>query len=235
MDAADSKLAETLETLESARNYADWLHELLTPHLGERVLEVGAGHGTVTARLARDGRQVTVSEISPRCVGILTDRFRGRADVTVVNGDLDAAADRGPFDTIVMVNVLEHIADDEAALVSLRSGLGPGGRLVIFVPAFASLYSRFDRMIGHHRRYRADELARLASSAGYRVLDRRYVNALGACAWWLFARCLGVVPNQAWSVQAYDRLVTPVVRRLERRVRMPFGQSVLCVAERADG
>lgn len=196
------------------------------------MLEVGAGHGTVTERLAREGRRVTVSEISPRCVAMLSDRFRTRADVTVVNGNLDAAARRGPFDAVVMVNVLEHIADDLDALVTLRSGLADGGRLVVFVPAFAGLYSEFDRLIGHHRRYRTADLRQLVSCAGYRVVDLRYVNLLGAVAWWVFARRLGVIPDRSWSVQAYDRLVTPVVRRMERRVRVPFGQSVLCVAQR---
>lgn len=235
LEEADEKLAETLDTLESARNYADWVHDLLVPHLGPRVLEVGAGHGTVTRRLARDGRHVTVSEISPRCVATLGERFRGRPDVSVINGDLPAAAARGPFDAIVMVNVLEHIADDLGALVALREGLSPGGHLVVFVPAFQGLYSEFDRLIGHYRRYRTADLRQLICWAGYRPVEVRYVNLLGAVAWWLFARRLGVMPDRSWSVQAYDRCITPLVRRIESRVRVPFGQSVLCVAQRVGG
>lgn len=231
-DEADANLAGTLEALESARNYADWILELLEPHLGTNVLEVGAGHGTLTERLARGGRHVTVSEISPRCVATLSDRFGGRPDVAVFNGDLGFAASKGPFDSVAMVNVLEHIEDDLGALVALREALRPGGRLLVFVPAFTQLYSRFDRLVGHHRRYSKPALRATVERAGFDVMDLRYVNALGGLTWWLFARQLGVVPRTSRTVWAYDRIVTPIMRRVESRLRLPFGQSAFCVARK---
>jgi SAM-dependent methyltransferase len=230
-EEADEELAETLHSLDDAVNYTSWIYTMIEPHLGERVLEVGAGHGTFTALLA-DGRTVTATEVSTRCIEVLRDRYRSTSNVEVVEGGVDEAPGMGAFDSVVMVNVLEHVADDGTALCRLREALRPGGRLVVFVPAFERLYSDFDRRIGHHRRYRVPELRQAMEKAGLSVVDIRYVNSLGAIAWWVLAKQLGQVPTRRWSALTYDRAAVPVLRRIEHRWRPPFGQSVLCIANR---
>jgi 2-polyprenyl-3-methyl-5-hydroxy-6-metoxy-1,4-benzoquinol methylase len=229
---ADEELADTLDSLDDAVNYADWIYSLMQPYLGRRVLEVGAGHGTLTDRML-EGRTVTATDVSPRCVSILEDRYAGNDHVTVLHADVDDAPALGQFDAVVLVNVLEHIADDARALRSLEKALGAGGHLVLYVPAFEALYSDFDRRIGHHRRYRAEQLADLVTEAGLEVVDLRYVNLVGAIAWWVFATKLGQTPTKKWSALTFDRAVVPVVSRIERRRRPPFGQSILCVARAA--
>lgn len=226
---ADVELAGTLHNLDAAYNYADWIFALVIPYLGDRVLEVGAGHGTLTDRLAR-GRTVTATDVSPRCVALLEERYAGQANVTVVQGDVDDAPTLGRFDAVVLVNVLEHIAEDARAVRSLAQALAPGGHLVVLVPALRSLYSDFDRRIGHHRRYEREELRALAAGAGLEVVDLRAMNLVGAVAWWLLATKLGLTPTRRWAALTFDRLVVPVVCRLERRWPPPFGQSLLCVA-----
>ncbi|MGI8808065.1 MAG: class I SAM-dependent methyltransferase [Acidimicrobiales bacterium] len=228
---ADEELAGTLDNLDDAVNYADWIYSLMAPFLGERVLEVGAGHGTLTDRLM-PGRTVTATDVSPRCVSILEDRYRGSDRVNVLQADCDDAPRLGQFDSVVLVNVLEHIADDARALRSIEKALEPGGHLVLYVPAFEELYSDFDRRIGHHRRYRTEQLRSLVTEVGLEVVDLRYVNMVGAVAWWALATKLGRTPTQRWSAMTFDRLVVPVVSRLERRQPPPFGQSILCVARR---
>jgi 2-polyprenyl-3-methyl-5-hydroxy-6-metoxy-1,4-benzoquinol methylase len=228
---ADEELADTLDNLDDAVNYAAWIYSLMAPYLGRRVLEVGAGHGTLTDRLL-DGRTVTATDVSSRCVSILEDRYAGNERVTVVEADVDDAPALGQFDSVVLVNVLEHIADDARALRSLEKALDAGGALVLYVPAFEALYSDFDRRIGHHRRYRAEQLEALVTEAGLEVVDLRYVNLVGAVAWWVFATKLGQTPTQKWSALAFDRAVVPFVRRIERLWPPPFGQSILCVARR---
>lgn len=228
---ADRELARTLDALAEADNYADWIVEMARPHLGASILELGAGHGTVTGRLARHGT-VTACDLSERCVETLLDRYGGNNGVEVLHAGVDQAVQGRTFDSAVLVNVLEHIEDDNGALRSIRAGLRPGGTLVLFVPAFEALYSDFDRMVGHYRRYRRDDLAAKVAGAGFDVLESRYVNAAGAVAWWVIARRLRRFPRSAAVVRAYDRTVTPAVRRLEARWTPPFGQSVLCVGRR---
>jgi 2-polyprenyl-3-methyl-5-hydroxy-6-metoxy-1,4-benzoquinol methylase len=230
-DDSDAELSSVLSVLEGADNYADWIYDLIHPHLGDRVLEVGAGHGELTQRLRRDAH-VTATDLSKRCIDELAKRFAGDSNVEVLQADVAAiGAERREFDSVVLVNVLEHIDDDVAALGELRDVLRPGGRICVFVPAFEGLYSDFDRRIGHRRRYRRSQLVAAFDQAGFRIIDARYVNTVGALAWWLTARQMGRIPTRRWSVQLYDRIV-PAIQRFEAGREPMFGQSLLCVGER---
>jgi SAM-dependent methyltransferase len=231
--AADAELAATLDNLDGADNYAGWIFELIEPHLGAEVLEIGAGHGTFTEMLAGTAKRVVASDLSERCVSRLRERFLGAESVEILHGSVDAAVAHGPFDSVILINVLEHIEDDDGALAELRQLLRPGGRVVLWVPAFSLLYSDFDRRIGHYRRYRRPGLRTQLRDAGYEVRDIRYVNAVGAVAWLLLARLLRRTPTHGTPVKVFDRYFVPLLKRLERRWHPPFGQSVLAVAVRS--
>ena len=220
------------DSLRDGGNYADWIAELIEPHLGHDVLEVGAGHGELTERLRGAGRHVVATDLSPRCVRELAERFASDPHVEVHHADLVPSGSDDQFDTIVAVNVLEHLPRDEDALTRLVARLRPGGRLVVVVPAFESLYSAVDARIGHRRRYRKSEFTPELDRAGLRVIEARYVNAFGAVAWWLFARQLGRVPAPAWAARTFDRLAVPATRRFEADRTARFGEALVCVAER---
>ncbi|MFM7045993.1 MAG: class I SAM-dependent methyltransferase [Ilumatobacteraceae bacterium] len=228
-DDADRDLVDVLASLEGAVNYASWLAALIGPHARGRILEIGAGSGTITERLIPFGA-VTALEPSAALAGSLRERLGGQ--VAVVEGTLEQLGGHERFDTAVMVNVLEHLPDDADALRRLFGHLADEGRLVLWVPAFEALYGRFDQMIGHHRRYRRAELVDVCRNAGFDVIDCRYANLPGFFAWWLIVRVLRRVPTAGGLSTLYDRLAVPVIRRVERRLRMPFGQSLLLVAAR---
>jgi 2-polyprenyl-3-methyl-5-hydroxy-6-metoxy-1,4-benzoquinol methylase len=229
-DDSDAELEDVLDSLRDADRYADWIYSLTEPHLGQEVLEIGAGHGELTARLSR-GRFVTATDLSKRCVDGLQEQYAGAANVEIRHADVAALGDSRRYDSVILVNVLEHIDDDVGALRDLRDLLKPGGKLIVFVPAFESLYSDFDRRIGHRRRYRRSRLISVVDKAGLKLVDVRYVNSVGAVAWWVFARRLRQIPTQRWPVRLFDRLV-PMLSRMEARRPPRWGQSVLCVAER---
>jgi SAM-dependent methyltransferase len=231
-DQADASLAEVLESLEGADNYANWIYQLVSPWLDQEVLEVGAGHGTMTERLI-GRRRIVATDLSERCVARLRARFGHDPSVEVRHSDAVEAAAGGPYHSILLVNVLEHIEDDAAVLEQLGAALRPGGHLVLWVPAHPALFSDFDRRVGHFRRYRASELSALVAGAGLQVSELRHVNALGALAWWLSATLLGGTPTTGRKLGVADRRVVPVVRWLERFRPPPFGLSLLCVATRS--
>lgn len=232
-DSADLELTSALSELDACTgNYADWIVALMQPHLGTRVLEVGAGHGTITERLADGQRHVIASDLSPRCVDILHERFAARDDVEVIKGDARAAAEDRHIDTAVLVNVLEHISDDVQALRDLFDALEPGGTVIVFAPALPALYGAFDRSIGHWRRYRRSTLATALSRAGFDVPVSHYVNAPGTVAWWLVVRQLGGNPTQGGLAGLYDRAVVPWTRRVEAIAPPRFGQSVFAVGQK---
>ena len=228
---ADSALQETLHSLDGAQQYAEWIHSLVAPHLGPEVLEIGAGHGLLTERLASTSH-VTATDVSESCVATLLRRYVGDERVVIRRADLSEATATGDYDSVVLINVLEHIADDALAVKQLAGALRPHGRLVLWVPALSMLYSDFDRRIGHHRRYSVPGLRKVLEDADLNVIDIRYVNVLGSLAWWLVAKKLGRAPTASALVRLFDRAFVPLLRRLESGRRPPFGQSIFCVATR---
>ncbi|WP_322755610.1 class I SAM-dependent methyltransferase [Frankia sp. Cas3] len=239
-----------------AVNYRRFELDLVSPYCGRRILEVGSGLGDFAAGL-HGYDHLIVSDTDPLCLRTLSARFAGRADVDVVTLDVAGRSRAGrpgasrsgasrsraeraaalvpavrPVDTLIMMNVLEHIEDDVAALRRLSRLVIPGGRIVLWVPAYPALYGEFDRMVGHFRRYTPATLRRPVELAGLRVERVHPVNLLGGIAWWVAVRRAGQRSADPRLVRLYDRVIVPISRCVERRIRVPFGQSVLCVATR---
>ena len=227
----EQTLEQTLSALESAENYRRWIFDLAEPFLEGPVLEVGAGRGTYTDLLATKG-PVTALEPSELLASLLARQYDGRPDVHVVVGTIETLPPRAAFGSAVMFNVLEHIDDDAGALRGVHQRLAPGGTLTLWVPAFELLYSRFDELLGHCRRYRLRGLVDLVCDASFQVLDARYVNAAGWFGWLLAARVLNRVPTSPRTVATFDRVAVPLTRAVERRVVPPFGQSIFLAARK---
>jgi SAM-dependent methyltransferase len=232
MAAADEGLVEALHSLDGAVNYRDWILSLAAPYLAgaSAIAEVGAGHGTFTESLAAFAPTVAV-EPGIRARERLDSRFEHVDRITVLAGTAADLPDAG-FDGIFMSNVLEHIEDDVAALRDLCRALLPGGHAVVFSPAFRLLYSDFDARVGHHHRYRLKSIRARFEQAGLSVIDTRYVNSVGFFTWLLYVRLLRRSPENASAVRLYDRAIVPLLERLERRIRPPFGQSVFIVGRK---
>jgi SAM-dependent methyltransferase len=219
-----------LEDLSTAVRYRRYLYELIEPYLGESVLEVGAGLGDFAAQL-RGRKRVVVTDTDPFCLRVLQQRFASQPEVEVQPLDLSGAMvfDR-PVASVVTINVLEHLEDDHKALLAMAAATVPGGKVVLFVPGYPSLYGKFDRAVGHLRRYTPAMLRDLVEAAGLEVTVLRPVNLLGGLAWWAAVRVGGQARPTPVLVKLYDRLVVPLARASERRFQPRFGQSLLCVA-----
>jgi SAM-dependent methyltransferase len=135
-----------------------------------------------------------------------------------------------PVDTVLSLNVLEHIRDDREALRNCFRALAPGGRLVLLTPAHAALYSAMDQNLGHHRRYGGLELERLVTEAGFHKVDWRYLNALGALGWFINGRLFRRRLLPSHQVRGFDWLIGWM--KMESRLKLPFGLSVLLTAEK---
>ncbi len=200
--------------------------------LGHRVLEVGAGLGAITARYEQ-GREVVANDVSPECVQALRERFAAHPNVRVEDRDLRTLDLEARFDSVLMVNVLEHIADDAGALEGLGRLLVPGGNIVVYVPALNGLYGALDRKIGHYRRYSVWRLGEVFREAGLEPVELRWVNFIAIPAWAAFGR--GDVDDRQRSgnlLSLWDRVAVPAGRFLEAHVRVPIGLNVLGVARR---
>ena len=214
----------------SASNYLGWLADLCAPYLGDKVLELGSGHGDLTERLAA-GRTVHASDVSETAWRFSRSGSPGAANVTVQRIDIAEQSPDEKYDTIVMVNVLEHIEDDAKTVRRLGESLVPGGRLVLYVPAMQVLYSQFDRDIGHYRRYRRDDLAAILRDEGYRSWSARYVNSVGAFGWFVYCRMLSARLRTRSRWGPVTRWSFPCSGSSKIGAAPPFGLSVLCVGE----
>lgn len=225
--------SEVLEDLRGARHYRGWLVRLASPHLGDDPIEIGSGLGDYAAELAVGRTRYTATEADPRRLAVLADRFAGHPVVRVRPLSLPAVETAG-HSAVVMLNVLEHIDADVVALRSAAGLVRPGGAVVVLVPAFPGAMSRFDRLIGHHRRYTRHSLATALTGAGLRVERLHYVNSLGLLAWFVLMRAARMVPRDGPALRWYDATVIRGLARLERHRRPPFGQSVFAVARIPD-
>jgi SAM-dependent methyltransferase len=232
--------SEVLEDLTDAVNYQRWLADLTRPYLGDNPIELGGGIGDYAAAWLADppgdqGRgvpRITVTEADDSRFKVLAERFVDDERVTVRQLFLPAS-ERAGHSAAVALNVLEHLEDDVEALRSVAGLVRPGGAIVLIVPAFPFAMSRFDRSIGHFRRYTVGSLRAALEGAGLRVEQIRYINPIGLVNWYLACRLLRMTPRNGVPLRAYDRLVVPLARRLERSWRPPFGQSVFVVARTA--
>jgi len=143
-------------------------------------------------------------------------------------GPPPAGAER--IDTVLCLNVLEHVERDDVALRGLHDLLEPGGRLVLLVPALPALYGSLDRALDHHRRYSRNELLQKLRAAGFEVETNRFFNLLGVLGWTMNSRILKRTTFPPLQLALYDRLVP--LFRLESRFRLPIGMSLIAVARK---
>jgi SAM-dependent methyltransferase len=209
-----------------------WLYAEITPYLGQRVLEVGSGHGNLIRHLL-DRDLVVATDIDPGSVDLIRRRFARYASVHARLYDVcePHEEDMREFrlDTVVSLNVLEHLGDDVAALSNMAKLLWQGGRVIVIVPAHQSLYGTMDRSIGHMRRYSKQTLARKAADAGLTIERQFYVNLVGALGWFLNGRLLRQTVPPRGQLAWFNRLV-PLVQWVEQRVRPPIGVSLVSIA-----
>ncbi|GAA1808283.1 class I SAM-dependent methyltransferase [Planosporangium flavigriseum] len=228
--AGDTYLqSRVLEDLSDAVNYQRWLADLARPYLGNDPIELGSGIGDYAAAWLKTVPRITVTEADDGRLKALTRRFIDDPRVDVRPLFLPTE-ERAGHTAAVALNVLEHVEDDVAGLRSIGGLLRPGGAVVLIVPAFPSAMSRFDRTIGHFRRYTLATLGAALTAAGLRTEQLCYINPVGLLGWYVACRALRLAPHNGPLVRTYDRMVVPMARRLERRWQAPFGQSVFAVA-----
>jgi SAM-dependent methyltransferase len=227
-------LTATLNQLAELDRYNHWIYEHISHALGRRVLEVGSGTGNITQFLCAAGREVMATDIVISYRHALQRAFADHPNVSVEKFDITVKAPdtflADPFDSIVCLNVLEHIEDDLFALEQMRDSLAPGGNLALLVPAHQLLYGEFDRAVGHFRRYAKAELADKLKKTGFAVREMKFFSLAAALPWFINGRLLKRNYLPAGQASLANRLV-PLLK-LERLIGPPCGLSLIAIAQK---
>jgi glycosyltransferase involved in cell wall biosynthesis len=220
-----------LHQIERTRRFNTWMADVVRPFIGERVLEIGAGIGNLTSQfIPRD--VYVASDLNPHYLHFLESYAAGKPYLHVRKIDPTRADDfcglEGSLDTVLMLNVLEHVPDEAGTLANVRRTLQPNGRAVILVPQGPARYSTLDRALGHRERYTRDGLKRSLSQAGFVVDELFEFNRVSVPGWWLNGKVLKRDVFPRVQLKFFDTAV-PILRHIDRW--LPYkGQSLVAIA-----
>ena len=203
--------AQTLHALSAAPRFNRWMADTIRPFVGERVLEIGSGIGNLTRALVRGRVRYVATDISSEHMMRLKSRFPQRPNLEVHHCDLTVPGDFTPFsssmDTVICLNVLEHVEDDAMGLRNIYSILDHGGRAIVLVPEGMSVYGTIDKALGHFRRYSEDELKSKMEKTGFHVEQMVRFNRVSRPAWFVSGRIIKRTALDVNQMRVYDRLV----------------------------
>jgi glycosyltransferase involved in cell wall biosynthesis len=218
---ADEHGSEILARLNRAPRFTKWMADTIRPYLGERVLEIGAGIGNLTSNLV-PRRSYWASDINPHYLDRLKKLQQSRPYLQVQYTDASAGETYPDeqFDSVICLNVVEHLEDDVKALRNIRRSLEKNGRAIILVPNGPGLYGSLDHVLGHYRRYTRRQLQDVCRQAGFRVEKVLKFNRIGAPGWWLNGRVLKKKTFGFWQIKVLNTML-PLVRPIDRYLPFP--------------
>jgi 2-polyprenyl-3-methyl-5-hydroxy-6-metoxy-1,4-benzoquinol methylase len=224
-----------LKTMAGADNYNRWIYDIIKEHLGTRILEIGSGIGSMT-QFFLNKELVIGTEINKHHQELLVKKFKTNKNVQVTNINIEQTSGdlaKYKFDTVVCINVLEHIKDDKKALVNMRKVLAKKGKLILFVPALQGIYGSVDRADNHYRRYNKKGLAKKLQAAGFIIKKLCYVNFLSIFGWYFHGKILKKKTHPKSHISMLNKFIN-VIAFTEKYVKPPIGLSLVAVCDKGE-
>jgi SAM-dependent methyltransferase len=239
--SADHAGLETLELFTHAERFNRWMYDAIAPYCQGEILEIGSGIGNISLLLLEKDRPVTLSDLRTEYCEILRGRFTANDNLRgIYQIDLSAADPAagypelyGRYDTVIALNVIEHIEDDGRAVRNCRRLLKPGGRLVLLAPAFQAMHNQLDRELGHCRRYTKKTLKDLLIREALEPSHAGYFNSAGIFGWWFAGSLQKRRMISHGQLTFYNRLI-PLFRFIDKLLTPVAGLSVIAVAKNKD-
>jgi len=231
-----------LDDLKGLNNYHSWIYQEIKPFLGLRLAEIGGGLGTFTKVLIDnhfDSKTPSIvvyepaKNLFPELNDFLEDQYPELVQskrIIPLNSTFFSTPQE--YDTIILINVLEHIKNDWAFIQEARKALIPSGRIILFVPALPWLYSDFDKEVGHYRRYTLEKLTSLLELEGFKILKSTYMDLLGILPWYIFnvaGKSKSINPSLA---KLYDIFGIPLTKTFEKLFPQKIGKNILLIAQK---
>lgn len=225
-----SNSQQTLESMNQAVWYNQWTLKKFAKYLKGDILEVGCGIGNFTNSLTKYGYVFAIDINNNYLEAFDLPENKGKAGY----GDIEKGEyffTKQNFDSIVCLNVLEHIENDERALTNLLNLLKPGGTLILLIPAHPFLYGAIDKSIGHFRRYMKKGLSSKMEKIGFTIIQGRRINFLGAIGWFVAGKIFNESKVEDKKIKIFN-LLAPLFLTIEDIVEPPFGTSILIIAKK---
>jgi 2-polyprenyl-3-methyl-5-hydroxy-6-metoxy-1,4-benzoquinol methylase len=238
LTSIDDTGSKVLNVIAGANNFNQWMYQTIKPFINGNILEAGSGTGNLSAFFIKDQAAITLSDTEEQYIDILREKFNDYVNrVPIVFLNLEHSSFEAKyselkekFDTVFLLNVLEHIKDDQQVVTNCRYLLKPGGTLLILTPAYSFLFAALDRSLGHHRRYTTGRLKELLSQAGIITTKKFYFNFLGIFAW-LYGKILRLKAIPKGEMKVFDRLV-PVAKMIDKIIFRSAGLSAVIIGKK---
>ncbi len=230
----------TLETLSEAPVFNRWTVEHLTSYLKPGTcIEIGSGLGNLSRFLLDQHDGIYLTDIQPHYLRFLQDSFKlhpaclgvSSLDLTHPNFCQTYPRHVEAYDYVIASNVIEHLPNDRLAFSNLYHLLKSGGRALVVVPAYPTLYSLFDLDLGHFRRYEQRQLAVKLEAAGLRIVESYYYNLVGIFGWWTSGKVLKNRALPSRQVRLFNQLM-PIVKIVDKFAQNRWGLSLFAVAQK---
>ena len=227
---------EALNRMAKLDKYYEWAYHNIEPWIGKRILDVGSGIGSITHKLS-DKELVILIDNSKINVEHMERVFRNFDNFKVLCRDIlyidSVEFQNYGVDTVICLNVLEHLKDDYLALQNIYKLLCEGGNLLLQVPALETLYGSMDIASGHFRRYNKHKLINIAEQIGFKVNKVFYMNIFGVLPWFIKSRILKKEVNFSRTLapeklDSYNKLM-PIFEKIENIIPVPLGMSLIAI------
>jgi SAM-dependent methyltransferase len=228
----------TLMNISEAHKLNTWMFEAIQPYLKGKTLEIGSGIGNISSVCIDRQIPLYLSDYNDRYCQLLKTKFGAepnikdifRIDLADKDFEITQAHLLGAFDSIFALNVIEHIDDDQLAVANCHKLLTPGGRLILLMPAYPALYNRFDKELGHYRRYTGRSMNHLLSTNFQNIKIQRF-NLAGIFGWFLFGSILRGKHLTREQMDAFEKMV-PLFRLADKITVSKIGLSIIGVGEK---
>ncbi len=229
----------TLEIISKADNFNKWMYDTISPHCNGKVLEIGSGIGNISSLFLKDGYEIMLTDLRSGYCDKLKARFENQPsflgaiemDLTDAHFSEKFEDQSNCYDTVFALNVLEHIHDDEAAIGNCCKMLKDDGHLIILAPSYQNLYNKFDKELGHYRRYNKSTLSPLFLKNGLKICHTKYFNLMGIFGWYVSGQIIKNESIPKEQMKFYNSLV-PISRIVDKMIFNSFGLSTIVVGKK---
>lgn len=222
----------TLNVIEKADRFNEWMYQNINPDCKGRILEIGSGIGNISKFFIENKQEIVLSDLRDNYCDILKEKFNNpvvKIDLVHPNFDQEYADYLETFDSLFALNVVEHIEDDVLAIANCKKLLKNGGILIILVPAYQWLFCNFDTELEHFRRYTQKSLKKIITKNQFKINKTFYFNVIGILGWLLSGKILKkkTIPEEQMGL---FNLLVPIFKLVDAITLKKIGLSVICVS-----